>query len=442
MTLGGDEDFSGRLDLTPSPRLLQVLGDLPYQPWQCLAELVDNAFDDFLSDERRDPLDPPAVRVTLPRQNTADGDEIVCVADNGRGMTHGQLEDALKAGYSEKSRHGSLGLFGMGFNIATARLGHVTEVRTTRAGDSTWLIAEIDFLKMQRHQSFEIPLRREVKLDPSMHGTEVTVRRLRPETRDRLRRSSTAAQIRDRLGKVYSYMLRSPEQAQELPGPMLAGRGFALYVNNTRVKPHLPCVWSPTRSVERRGHRIPAVVEIDRPLKAAWACMACGHWHAGQPERCVECGSNDLQLRERRIVGWVGVQRYFDTNDFGIDLLRNGRKILISDKSLFDWEHPETGEIWKEYPIELGSTVGGRLVGEVHLDHVPVVYQKNDFERSSIDFITAVSVIRGEGPLQPRKARTVGFGDNTRSAVIRGFLSTVVDTPARPRRASFGADHH
>ncbi|MBV1849360.1 ATP-binding protein [Catellatospora tritici] len=413
MTQGGDEDFSDRLDLTPSPRLLQVLGDLPYQPWQCLAELIDNAFDDFLSDQERDPMDSPAVQVTLPRQSTAEGDEIVCVADNGRGMTARQLGESLKAGYSAKSRHGSLGLFGMGFNIATARLGNVTEVRTTRAGDSTWLIAEIDFRKMQRQGGFEIPLRREPKQDVSLHGTEVTVRTLRAEARDRLRRPSTASQIRDRLGKVYSYMLRSADQVRELPGPMLAGRGFALYVNGTRVKPHLPCVWSPARSVSNRGRLIPAVIEINKPLKAAWACMSCGHWHVTQLDNCVECGGNELQLRERRIAGWVGVQRYFDTSDFGIDLLRNGRKILIADKTLFDWEHPDTGEIWKEYPIELGSTVGGRLVGEVHLDHVPVVYQKNDFERSTTEFISAVQVIRGEGPLQPRKARSVGFGDNT-----------------------------
>ena len=85
----------------------------------------------------------------------------------------------------------------------------------------------------------------------------------------------------------------------------------------------------------------------------------------------MDCDSDNLQLRERRITGWVGVQRYLDPNDFGIDLLRNGRKILVSDKTLFDWENPDTGEVWTEYPIEFGSTTGGRIVGEIHLDHVP-----------------------------------------------------------------------
>ena len=38
------------IDLTPSPQLLEALGDIPYKPWQCMAELIDNSFDDFLTD--------------------------------------------------------------------------------------------------------------------------------------------------------------------------------------------------------------------------------------------------------------------------------------------------------------------------------------------------------------------------------------------------------
>ena len=288
----------------------------------------------------------------------------------------------------------------------------MTEVRTTREGDPDWLIAEIDFRRMQRERSFVVPLRREPKDDRSFHGTEVTVRRLKQEIRERLRRPATASQIRERLGNVYSYMLRQKDGLPELPGPMLDGKGFALYVNDTRVQPRLPCVWSASRSVDYRGTEIPAVMEISRELKPAWACMTCGHWHHLAIEECVECGSDNLQLRERHITGWIGVQRYLDNNDFGIDLLRNGRKILVSDKTLFDWENPDTGEVWTEYPIEFGSTSGGRIVGEIHLDHVPVIYQKNNFERGSNDWLVAVEAIRGEGPLQPRKVRHLGYGEN------------------------------
>ncbi|WP_344488324.1 ATP-binding protein [Glycomyces endophyticus] len=413
MSLSANETSIESLDLTPSPRLLEVLGDIPYKPWQCLAELVDNAFDDFLSDKDRGPSEPPAVQVTLPKPGTADGDEFVCVADNGRGMSLEQFERSLRAGYSLNSRYGSLGLFGMGFNIATANLGSVTEVRTTRSGDSDWLIAEIDFREMQRQGSFTVPLRREPKADPYMHGTEVMVRQLRADKRAPLRRQQVATTIREQLGRVYSYLLRSRDALPELPETELAGRGFGLYVNGTVVRPRLPCVWSSSRTVSYQGSEISAIQRIDRNLTPAWACQDCGHWNRGAAvESCTECESENLELRERRIIGWVGIQRYLSTSDFGIDFLRNGRKILISDQSVFQWENPDTGETMVEYPIELGATQGGRIVGEIHLDHVPVTYQKNDFKRDSLDWVTALNEVRGEGPLQPMKAKAQGYEAN------------------------------
>src|SRR6266568_698306 len=390
-----------------------MLGEIPFKAWQCFAELIDNSFDEFLRDVDHDPSDPPSVHVTLPKPTTPDDDTFVCVADNGRGMTKSKLEQALRAGYSENVRYGSLGLFGMGFNIATARLGSLTEVRTTRAGDPTWYVAEIDFREMRKKGHFRVPLRRDPKDDPRAHGTEVIVRRLRPEMRDTLKRTNTPSSVRDQLGSVYSYLLRSGDPVPEMPDGALAGKGFALYVNGTKVQPRLPCVWSSERTVTYRGAEVSPVQVIDRPLPAALACLDCGHWHRAEVDECIECGSENLELRERRVTGWLGIQRYLDLTDFGIDILRNGRKILVSDQSLFSWEHPDTGERVHEYPVELGTTLGGRIVGEIHLDHVPVTYQKSDFIRGSRDWITAVTMIRGEGPLLQKKAKALGYPDNS-----------------------------
>jgi hypothetical protein len=41
-----------KIDITPTPRILRTLGEIPFQPWQCLAELVDNAVDAFAEAER------------------------------------------------------------------------------------------------------------------------------------------------------------------------------------------------------------------------------------------------------------------------------------------------------------------------------------------------------------------------------------------------------
>ena len=35
------------VDITPTPRILRILGDIPFEIWQCFAELMDNSLDAF-----------------------------------------------------------------------------------------------------------------------------------------------------------------------------------------------------------------------------------------------------------------------------------------------------------------------------------------------------------------------------------------------------------
>ena len=35
-------------DLTPDPRVLQILGEINLDQWKCLAELIDNSADAFI----------------------------------------------------------------------------------------------------------------------------------------------------------------------------------------------------------------------------------------------------------------------------------------------------------------------------------------------------------------------------------------------------------
>lgn len=117
-TAGATTDF----DLTPDPRVLQMLGEINLAQWRCLAELVDNSIDGFMSAQRLgSAIANPEVVITVPRTDTPAAR--VSVRDNGPGMSSETLEHAVRAGWSGNSPIGSLGLFGMGFNIATARLG-------------------------------------------------------------------------------------------------------------------------------------------------------------------------------------------------------------------------------------------------------------------------------------------------------------------------------
>ena len=40
------------VDITPSPRVLRMLGQIDFAPWQCLAELIDNSIDAFIDQNR------------------------------------------------------------------------------------------------------------------------------------------------------------------------------------------------------------------------------------------------------------------------------------------------------------------------------------------------------------------------------------------------------
>ncbi len=389
------------LDITPSPRLLAVLGDIPLDPWQCLAELIDNSLDELLKLPNRSDDNPLIVEITVAEDGSRG--TYITVRDNGSGMSEDDLERSLRAGHSGKNRYGSLGLFGMGFNIATARLGSLTTVTTTQAGHSEALVTTIDFADVQSRESFSIPLIR-TPCDPQEIGTTVKVH-LKREMAERFRRPEYQRTLMNQLGDVYSYLLRTgvPGLSRE---DMSSRLPVVLTFNGEKIEPKFPCVWADNRSVQSYGQKVNAVQYIEVKLAEATACLDCGYWdRKNGPEECEECGSRHLELRERRIWGWVGIQRFIDSANFGIDFLRYGRKILKQDRSLFKYTDPDTLQSDVEYPIEMPANQG-RLIGEIHLDHVPVTYQKNDFDRQSNDWQKAVEVIRGSQPLKPRSART------------------------------------
>lgn len=387
------------LNITPSPRLLQVLGDIPLANWQCLAELIDNSLDELLKEPKRHTGEP--LRVDIKIEPRGRNETFVIVKDNGNGMTIDELERSLRAGYSGKNRYGSLGLFGMGFNIATARLGDVTQVQTTTRGSHEMLVATIDFAALQSEDSFSVPLTRR-PCHPDACGTTVSIRLKKPVA-DELTRPAAQQIIMKQLGDVYSYLLRNQvpgltRGCRDTPIPAL------ITFDGEPISPGLPCVWADTRKVTSAGMEVCAVQYVDVPLAAATACLKCGYWdRQNGPRECEECGSLHLEVRERRISGWIGIQRYIDSSHYGIDFLRYGRKIIALDKSVFTYLDPDTLDSEIEYPIEMPANQG-RIVGEIHLDHVPVTYQKNDFIRNSRDWQTAIREIRGDGPIKPRGA--------------------------------------
>lgn len=86
------------LDITPTPRILRTLGEIPFQTWQCIAELIDNSVDAFLSN-RSAAYDVPDQRisVTWSSDSVAASQRTIEIADNACGMSIEQLQNAVRA---------------------------------------------------------------------------------------------------------------------------------------------------------------------------------------------------------------------------------------------------------------------------------------------------------------------------------------------------------
>ena len=194
-------------DLTPEPRILPMLGEINLEPWRCIAELIDNSIDGFLNASRSgETVGDPEIQVTLP--TIATGSPRITVRDNGPGMTADILERAVRAGWTGNEPVGSLGLFGMGFNIATARLGTRTSVWTTMDGDPAWHGLTIDFQTLIRQRHFRTPRLSRPKNNPKEHGAEIVIEQLKPEATQWIVNLSNRSRVRRELGKVYSSMLK------------------------------------------------------------------------------------------------------------------------------------------------------------------------------------------------------------------------------------------
>ncbi|MBI5499768.1 MAG: ATP-binding protein [Deltaproteobacteria bacterium] len=392
-------------DLQPDPRILPMLGEINLAQWRCIGELIDNSVDGFLGAQRagaacRD----PEVLINLPSSDHPGAQ--ITVRDTGPGMDPGTLEKAVRAGWTGNDPISNLGMFGMGFNIATARLGTVTTVWTSRDHDPEWYGVEIDFERLTRQRHFKTPMLARPKADPREHGTEVIVTRIKPEQRQWFARTANKTKLLKDLGRAYSSMLR--------PGGVPVA--FRLTVGTTQVRGRDHCIWggegNPARVVETaRYGAVNAFQSIDRSLGDRKFCAACWQWLPAGTDACPACGvaAENVVVRQRRIRGWLGVQRCLSEQEFGIDFLRHGRKIEFANKELFLWTDGEVQEL--EYPID-DPRHRGRIVGEIHLDHCRVMYTKDRFDRNDPAWDEMVEVVRGKGPLRPDKAEQLGCAPN------------------------------
>lgn len=403
-------EIATAIDITPNPRILQMLGEIDFQAWQCLAELIDNSIDSYLSatEDNENWLEESGrdsflVNVSLPSKAEIDsGQARLMVQDTGPGMTLEQVTDSVRAGFSGNDPLGKLGLFGMGFNIATARLGRVTKIKTTRVGDPDWIVVELDLDQMQKKGTFSAKGSTEEKDDPLQHGTIVEIYRIKSEFIGALSSGRGRGAIKQKLSRIYS--------------PILNNHPVRLEVGEAEIEPWRHCAWGEHRqAVLASGVKASAIVPIDYMLHESWFCKVCWHWSDPiwvKSTDCPACGSgNSLEKKQRHIHGWIGVQRYFDANHYGIDFVRNGRVIEELNKDCFTWWNPESETLETEYPID-ATHWGGRIIGQINIDFAQVDYQKTAFSKDRNEWKQVITYLRGDGPLRPKIAEKGNYGDN------------------------------
>ena len=412
-------------DFTPDPKVLLALTHTPMKPLDALCELIDNGIDSFASAKLQGiVVDHPSVTIELPsNSNISNGSGRLRVADNGPGMTDEEAEKAIKAGFSGNNPYDTLGLFGMGFNISTGKLGNRTTLMTAKADSDYFIRVVIDLNNINNTKNYTLPVYTErtgpnAVFKEGQCGTIIEVDDWWPKGNSNYGFVSKLIgygrpTIRAQIGRRYATILRDSEIAITIDGQM--------------CEPFEHCAWGSNRYVTRNGEQIEARIDIDKVLGSTRRCSHCTSIVASGEETCPSCGSREFRTIQEKVTGWVGIQRFDSTTDFGIDLIRNGRAIRIGEKDAFFTFYDELQQQVKDYPID---SPYGRIIGEIHIDSVPVDFMKTDFQRSSAEWQHAIEYLRGTTSLQPgkmgpekntspiarlfhgyRKVRNVGRGD-------------------------------
>jgi hypothetical protein len=294
-----------------------------------LAELTDNSLDAFSEAENKGKvINGPRVDIHWSSDSVAAYDREIVVQDNGLGMELEVLQKAAKAGYSSNDPIHNLGLFGMGFNIATARLGDETLFLSATPDGTEWVGIKISFEQLIKEQTFSAPVVREPKKTPDESGTKIIVKSLKDGVFAEIRKKESA--IRRQLEIIYT--------------PILSRKKVSIFVQGKQLSPRPHCVWSDSRFVVRKGVRVEAIQRINRDLGETYFDSLKNRYLTEDETADLDVSISKggvspthIVKRARRLKGWIGIQRYADPTDFGVDFFRNGRKYWFLTNPFFGY---------------------------------------------------------------------------------------------------------
>jgi len=414
--------------LEPNPRLLSMLGKLPLKGWQCIAELIDNSIDAMIKKGNSKKNSNNEIKITLPSSGQIDQNMPIVVSDNGSGMNEEQIVAALTAGLSGKTTDTDLGLYGMGFNIATAKIGRATTVWSSTEDSDKDIGITINLPEMTKMNSFKRELLTRKNSETSAkgkHGTTIEIKDYNQGAKKLLSRPDLIRNLKN----VYSSILSTK---YDIDIKVTDNKGWV------DIKPKRFCIWDKDRSVtHQKEGEIKPYIEFDQKISENLYCTICLmdlETELINDGKCFICGNtSSIITKEIKIHGWLGIQRYFSQDRYGLDIVRNGRIIKQWDKSFFHWtDRKGKHELPKslEYPID-NQRLGGRIVGEIHADFIIPEFTKDSFSITE-QWLDVIEIVRGDRPIQPEWAtKRFKMGGRNKSPLAMLFYGFRKTTPGR-----------
>ena len=302
-------------DFTPDPRVLIALTQTPIMPLDALCELIDNSIDSFSNSKLYGKkIEHPKIWIELPKKADLEKNfGVIRIRDNGPGMTTEQAEKAIKAGYSGNNSIDTLGLFGMGFNISTGKMGIVTKFTTARKEDDFCTKTTIDLEKINETRSYQLMAEQTNKPVSFESGTQIEISKWWPEGHAN----------HGFIYKLIGYGLKKiKEEIGRRYATILRGGDVQIIVNNDPCVAYEHCVWGSNRYVTTKKYgKIPAKYEINHVLTTRRRCAKCRSIIPEGENACPSCGCTEIRSVEERITGWLGIQRFDDASNFGVDLI-------------------------------------------------------------------------------------------------------------------------
>ena len=197
------------IDISPHRSILAKISQTGYSIQEAIAELIDNAIDARLPQERL------VVSVDITP-------ELITVTDNGSGMTEEQAAKSIRLGFSEKKLQ--LGEFGLGLKTSTSFLGHGFTLITSPRNSEEEYILEYDQDHWLEHGDWnKYPFIVNRGVEPAKSGTTVMIRRLKVDVTEKLLTS-----IKQEFGMRF--------------GPFIQNQELELIFNHEPCPPFIPSI--------------------------------------------------------------------------------------------------------------------------------------------------------------------------------------------------------